>query len=104
MSGLPPEVARSLHGPVVALQRATEALACRLDRLADPGLSEAAREEDTERLNAEIRDAGVALDTFGEAVFGEERDRVVVHIGCVVKVAPTRWRRHRWGREEPAGG
>lgn len=97
MSGLPPEVARTLHEPVVALQKATAALASRLDRLCDPGLLGDAREEDTEQLYSELEDAELALDAFGDVVLGTEHtasgDLVVV-----VRVARTRWRRHGWGR------
>jgi hypothetical protein len=97
VSGLPPEVARTLHEPVVALQKATAALASRLDRLCDPGLTCAAREEDTTQLYSELEDAELALEAFGDVVLGTEHttsgDLVVV-----VRVARTRWRRHGWGR------
>jgi hypothetical protein len=98
VSGLPPEVARSLHEPVTALRKAAAALECRLDRLSDPGLGERARDEDTEQLYSELEDARHALEAFGDAVLGHDDDELVLHIGCVVKVPQTRWRRHRWGR------
>ena len=73
MSGLPPEVARTLHEPVVGLQKAAAALASRLDRLCDPGLLGDAREEDTEQLYSELEDAELALEAFGDVVLGGER-------------------------------
>jgi hypothetical protein len=103
VSGLPAEVARSLHGPVVALQKATAALASRLDRLCDPGLTCNAREEDTTQLYSELEDAELALEAFGDVVLGGERaapgDLVVV-----VRVARTRWRRHGWAGHRPGRG
>jgi hypothetical protein len=97
VSGLPPEVARTLHEPVVALQRATAALASRLDRLCDPGLTCDAREEDTTQLYSELEEAELALEAFGDVVLGGERT-AAGELVVMVRVARTRWRRHGWGR------
>ena len=93
MSGLPPEVARTLHEPVTALQKATAALASRLDRLCDPAARVSAHylvEEDGAlwRLVPEARRAFHA----GVSCWQGDHDLNFVSIGVEI-VNPG----HEWG-------
>ena len=96
MSGIPPDVACGLQEPITALLLATAGLAATLERLCDPELADAAREEKTELLYSDMEDVRLALVAFADFVMA---DGQTAPVAPVVDVAPTRWR-----RDGPVGG
>jgi hypothetical protein len=85
--------ARSLRVSALGLQRASAAVAMRLERLCDHDVAEPDREEGTEQLYAALADVRLELMKLGEGA-----DADTVDPERVVRVTRGRWHRQGWGR------